>query len=81
MGAQTCWVCGGTGLLVESVIQVPPGGGGGPRLIGQCARCERYVCTAHAELRDLSGKRRWFGRPALVTACCPFDPDQPLGVR
>lgn len=82
MGAQVCFVCGATGLLVEDRIQLPAGGGGGPRLIGQCARCNRFICSAHAELLDLSGKRRWFGRKsALLTACCPFDPDVPLGAK
>lgn len=79
MGTQVCYVCGAAGLLVEDRIHLPVGGGG-PRLVGQCPRCHRFVCSAHAELLDLSGKRRWFARrPALLTLCCPFDPEVPLG--
>ena len=79
MGAQTCFVCGAAGILAEDHILLPPGDRGA-HLIGQCPRCHRFICSRHAELLDLGGRRGWFSRkPKMLTACCPFDPEVPLG--
>jgi hypothetical protein len=79
MATQHCYVCGRPATLVTERILVQTGGSL-HRLVGECPKCRRFICVEHAELLDLGGKRSWFRRkPSLLTACCPFDPDTPLG--
>jgi hypothetical protein len=84
---QSCYVCGGEGFLADGRIFLDAGGDEGPRFIGQCPRCQRFICTRHCEKLDPAGGKgkSWlpFGRskPATVVACCPFDPGTALGDR
>ena len=78
---QECYVCRSVGLLVEDRIHVTPAAGQeGPLFVGQCPRCNRFICAEHGEPLDLTGRRRWpWRKPDSLTVCCPFDPGVPLG--
>lgn len=84
---QSCSVCGATGILSEGRIFLNPGGDQSVRFIGECPRCQRFICDRHCEPLDLSGKPAglWFSfgkqKPRVLVACCPFDPGTPLGDR
>ena len=77
---QTCYVCGGQGLLADSPIYVGPDDGGGISMIGQCPRCNRFICSRHGEKLDLTRERKstWFPvrrhKAGVLVLCCPFDP-------
>ncbi len=78
---QRCYVCNSWLPLVEARV-TSKSGRIHVRVTAQCSRCLRYICSDHAEMRDLS-RRPWFsfGRrtDAELTMCCPFDPGVPLG--
>ena len=83
---QRCHVCGRIGLLVDRLLYVgrdtDHGEGDAASIVGQCPRCRRYLCTAHAEQarsqHDVPAGVAW-RRGEAVLALCPFDVGVPLG--
>lgn len=76
---QQCYVCGASGLLVDSRIYVDAAEES-TLLLGQCPRCRRYICSRHGEKLHLSeeGRKSWFSLSrrqwTSLVLCCPFDP-------
>jgi len=82
---QQCYVCGESGLLINTWIYVDSKADQGPPLIGQCPFCYRFICSHHGEKLDLSRGGRKSGsfsghrKLTPLVVCCPFDPGIPLG--
>lgn len=81
---QLCYVCGATGILSEGRIFLDPAGHQGVRFIGECPRCQRFICDRHCEPVDVTGEGgSWLSflrsKPRALAACCPFDPGTILG--
>ena len=56
---QCCYVCGTWDELVVSRISVQANDSYPPRMVGQCPRCRRFICTDHGEKLDLSPRKFW----------------------
>jgi hypothetical protein len=82
---QRCYVCGEWDELVNSRVQVKAPDSYISRVVAQCPRCLRFICSDHSERLDLAPKTKssWFGlkrqEAGELTLCCPFDPCVPLG--
>ncbi len=79
---QCCYVCGQWDRLVVERVRVKADADSSDRVVVQCPRCFRFICSNHSEKLDVSKSRRWwrFGhRQKLLTLCCPFDPGVSLG--
>jgi len=80
---QSCYVCGAWDDLVVSRISVRASDRYPPRVVGQCPRCRRFICSDHGEKLDLAPRKFWklfaSGKETVLTVCCPFDPGVPLG--
>lgn len=79
---QACYVCNEWDTLSEDRILVRADDRFAERRVALCPVCERFICTEHGEKLDLSRKKPRKGSPrkdAMLTLCCPFDPDVPLG--
>lgn len=77
---QLCFVCGESGTLVYTPILVAACGAPPGRLVAECRRCGRFVCSEHAEkLAATSIGVATAGPRTTLVCCCPFDPGVPLG--
>ena len=80
---QRCYVCGEWSPLADERVSVNAGSRESGRVVAQCPRCFRFICTRHSENLDLTRRAALFsfGRRATgnLVACCPFDPGVPLG--
>lgn len=84
---QRCYVCGEWDDLVDVRVLIKSNDPYPQRVVAQCPRCLRFICSEHGEKLDLSGQKSksWFGlgkpKETDLTVCCPFDPGIPLGDR
>jgi hypothetical protein len=80
---QRCYVCGQWDTLVDARVVVKSNDKYFDRVVAQCPRCFRFICSDHGEKLDLSGRKSWLSfdraKGGDVTICCPFDPGVPLG--